>query len=81
MTTGAGLGERLRERMERAGFPACAPVAMAEEVAVDAYRAGATADEAFEAGWSFLSSWTRHPSNIFVDSLPSTGSGVSPTPA
>ena len=53
------LSIRLRQRVQEAGLPSYAPVASAVSVAMAASRGGAGADDAYEAGWTYLQIWAR----------------------
>jgi hypothetical protein len=55
------ISERLRQRARAAQLPPSAPMAMAEQVAIDAFIGGAGVEAAVDNGWAFLSSWSRHP--------------------
>jgi hypothetical protein len=45
------------------GLPLYAPVAMAEQIAVDAVARGASPDEARDRAAAYLRSWYLHPAN------------------
>ena len=57
------LATEVRVWAERHGLPAYAPVAMAEQVAVDALGGGATPVEARDRAAAYLRAWLAHPAS------------------
>ena len=45
------------------GLPPYAPVAMAEQVAIDAFAGGASVAEACDRAAAYLQAWYAHPAN------------------
>lgn len=60
------LASEVRAWAELHGLPAYAPVAMAEQVAVNAFLDGATNTEARDRGAAYLRAWHAHPSSTRV---------------
>ena len=60
-TSERALAADVQTWAQRHGMPRFAPVAMAEQVAIDAYERGATRTEARDRAASYLRSWYAHP--------------------
>ena len=55
------LAEQVQAWAATQGLPPYAPVAMAEQVAIDAFERGASVREAFDRAAAYLRSWWVHP--------------------
>lgn len=57
------LATEVQAWADRHGLPHYAPVAMAEQIAVDALSRGASHAEACDRAAAYLRSWYLHPAN------------------
>ena len=63
ITDERALATEVQAWAEVHGLPPYAPVAMAEQVAIDAYAQGASAAEARERAVAYLRAWYAHPAS------------------
>jgi hypothetical protein len=69
MTTTAAriLADSIRDWAEMNDMPERAPVEMAQQLGLQAYKDGATVQQAAARAQSYLRSWSLHPANVVID--------------